>query len=748
MSAQKGIIVESPNKVPKIQDYLDKEYGKGIWKAASSVGHIRDLPEKELGIDRQADYKRNYVINPDKKAVVHKLIALAEEVGRENIYLATDPDREGEAIAFHLAMALKLNVDTAKRVTFHEITQKAIAKAIQGVRIIDKALVRAQEARRVVDRLSGYEVTAMMSRKMGEWLSAGRVQSPALRLCVERERQIGQFADTYVFRLRGVFMTPKNETLIAQYHKPFSSKADVNTYLAGLTAKKWTVASVEIKPIERNPKPAFTTSSLQQDAIRKFGKSGGKWSAKKVMDVAQKLFEQGHITYMRTDSPNLSEEAVDAIKKLVTSEHGANYFQARTFKAKESAQEAHEAIRPTHVEQKMAGQTDEEQKLYKLIYARAVASQMKAALLEQTIVTISSQVGDDLFVAKASVMKFEGYLAVYAEEPDEEQPDQEESSIKAIAKGDKLTLQQLKAKQTYAQPAKRFDEASLVAELEKRGIGRPSTYANILSGIIHKEYVKTDSTLPRKVKCLVLTWAMGKVAETQEDQSIGGDKNKLYPTETGSKVIGFLESHFATLVNYKFTADMEENLDRITQGKLTFIRAVEAFDKEHTGMLQTVDKALKDAGRKVTSVLIGELNGLPVKAGISKKGGVYVLYNESFCTVEGQNDFNAVTLEMAKAAIETNQSKAEKREKDTLRIIQGKNNTYSIRQGEFGIYVTNGTDRAGLREVKTQAQVDALTAKACKDAIDSYVAWKKKNPTGASSKKSPTKGGKAVAKKK
>lgn len=745
MSVQKGIIVESPNKVPKIQGYLDKEFGVGVWKAASSVGHIRDLPEKELGIDRAAEYKRNYIINPDKKRVVSNLIALADEVGRENIYLATDPDREGEAIAFHLAMALKLSVDTAKRVTFNEITQPAIAKAIRSARTIDKALVRAQEARRVVDRLSGYEVTAMMSRKIGEWLSAGRVQSPALRLCVDRERQIKKFTDSYVFRLRGIFLTPKSETLIAQYHKPFTTKADVMGYLAGLADKKWTVESVEVKPIERQPKPAFTTSSLQQEAIRKFGKSGGKWSAKKVMDLAQKLFEQGHITYMRTDSPNLSEEAVAAIKTLVTTKHGAGYFQARTFKAKDSAQEAHEAIRPTHFEDTVAGQGEDEQKLYKLIYARAVASQMKAALLEQTVVIIRSQVADDRFVAKASVMKFEGYLVVYTEEPDEAEPD-EETTIKAIASGDKLNLEQLKAKQTYAQPAKRFDEASLVAELEKRGIGRPSTYATILSGIIHKEYVAAGSEQARKVNCQVFTWAGGKVTESGEVQSVGGDKNKLFPTETGHKIINFLESHFATLVDYTFTADMEGNLDQITEGKNTFLRVVTAFDQEHTRMLQTVNTALKDVERKVTSVLIGDIDGLPVKAGISKKGGVYVFYNEVFCPVEGQNDFKAVTLDMAKIAIAAKKAKEAQREKETLRTIEGKTNTYSIRQGQYGIYVTNGTDSAGLRDVKTQAQVDALTASECKVAIDSYKEWKKKNPAGSGAKKGAIKGGKVGAK--
>lgn len=740
MSARKGLIVESPNKVPKIQGYLDKLFGSGVWKVASSVGHIRDLPEKELGIDRVNDYKRNYLISPDKRKVVAKLIDLADEVGKDNVYLATDPDREGEGIAMHICMALKLDINLAKRVTFNEITPKAIETAIKnGVRTIDKKLVLAQEARRVIDRLAGYEVSGMLIRKCGERLSAGRVQSPALRLTVERERTIQSFKDAFTFRLKGSFLTPRKELLQANYHRAFESKAQVIDYLGTLADKKWSVKEVEIKPVERQPKPSFTTSTLQQEAIRKLGKAGGKWSAKKVMDVAQKLFEQGAISYMRTDSPNLSQEAVQEIQKLVTTELGAAYFQARTFKAKEAAQEAHEAIRPTHFEEKNAGETDDEKKLYKLIYARAVASQMKPAILEQTTITIGSQVVGDVFVAKASVVKFEGYLAVYKEES-EEDDEVEETSIKAILKGDKVDLSTATARQTYAQPPKRFDEASLVQELEKRGIGRPSTYANILGGITRREYVISSTVAPKKLKASVLTWLDGRVNEKQEDQSIGGDKNKLVPTPTGLKITEFLEANFAKLVDYNFTSGMEEDLDLITEGKTTFGRVVQGFDKEHTLMLQRVDSSVKDAERKITQFLIGEIDGMPVKAGKSKKGGKYVLYNEEFFSIETELEPAKISLEMAKQAMTDKLKKTQEREKNTLRVIVGKTVSYSIRTGEFGLYVTNGTDSAKLRNISTQEQIDSLTAEQCKQVIEDYKAYKKQN--ASSSKKSSASGSK------
>lgn len=736
----KLLIVESPNKCTKIQGILDALYGTQQWRVAASVGHIRDLPKKELGVDRSRHYKPSYEVTEEKRAVVARLKQQVAAVGVEQVHLATDPDREGESIAYHLAVCLGIPLQGAKRVLFNEITEKAVKAAIASTGIINMRLVAAQEARRVIDRLAGFEVSSLMSRKLGQRLSAGRVQSVALRLCVERERHITAFALTADFRLKGLFLTLAGDYLQAYYSHVMDSQQQVNHYMSSLSSRQFAVTDVTIKPVESQPKPPFTTASLQQEAIRKFGKKGG-WSAKKVMDLAQKLFEQGAITYMRTDSPNISEEAVAAIRVLVRDRYGMAYFKARTFAAKASAQEAHEAIRPTHLDLDAAGETPDEQRLYALIHARTIASQMAPAIIEQTIVRITSADPDDAYVAKASRMQFDGFLHVYTEETEEGQ-DEEESVIKTIAVHDRLGMLTLKARQTYAQPSRRFDEASLVAELEKRGIGRPSTYASILGGITCREYVVEQTIPARKLNSVTLTWKNGIITTSTEEQSVGGDKNKLQPTSTGCEITQFLEERFDKLVSYQFTAEMEKKLDDVVEKKANYLSVVTDFDEHHSILLTKAEQAHPDVARQSTLVPIGELNGLPLKAGKNKKtGATYVLYNGQFYDVPGCEPAR-VTLDMAQVAIATKEASVREREKATRRTLTEKGVTYAIRQGEFGLYVTNGTHNAPLKDITTQVQIEALTGASLSARIADHL--KRKKAAGSSgSKPSGKKGGAA-----
>ncbi|PRY27798.1 DNA topoisomerase-1 [Spirosoma oryzae] len=735
------LIVESPNKCAKIQSILDSAYGSGNWIVAASVGHIRDLPKNQLGVDRADNYKRTYVISDDKQSVVSKLRAQVAKTVADRVYMATDPDREGEAIAWHLAIALKLDPRTARRVTFNEITAKAVTEAISSYRTIDTRLTAAQETRRVIDRLVGYEVSDLMSRKLGDRLSAGRVQSVALRLCVERERQIEGFADQFTFKLKADFLTPRKELLVAQYHQAMSNQNQVTAYMQTVPGKQFRVTDVSQKPVSRSPQPAFTTSTLQQEAIRKLSRGNQRWSAKQVMDVAQKLFEQGAITYMRTDSPNLSAEAVESIRQLVSSRYGADYFQANTYKAKEAAQEAHEAIRPTHFEQPTAGETDEQQQLYASIYSRAVASQMKPALYQQTIISIGSQQPGDTYTAKASVLVFEGYRKVYQEESDEE-GQEENTPIKAITSGEVLSLQQLVARQTYAQPPKRFDEASLVAELEKRGIGRPSTYASILSKIVSQHYVDSTTVAARKLTAQLLTYQHGQIRFSTEQQSIGGDKNRLQPSPTGRQITEFLEVNFTRMVDFQFTALMEQTLDDIVVGKGSYLSTVGSFDAQHQHQLQTAEQRTADKPRANRQRLIGDHEGSPLKVGLGKNG-VYVLWNDAFYSVEGQTDPATVTMPMAIAAIQAKAERQQQQARDTLRVIQGNRITYTIRKGQYGIYLTDGSVNVTLKEIKTDEQMAALTATNCKQIIDDYKASKSSaGSQGRVTKKSPARSSK------
>ena len=735
------LIVESPNKCAKIQGLLDARFGVRNWIVAASVGHIRDLPLKTLGIDRQQNYKATYEISEGKSSVVNKLKKLVTEAGQPNVYLATDPDREGESIAFHLAMVLGLSLKTAKRVTFYEITDRAIAEAFSKVRTIDARLVAAQEARRTIDRLAGYEVSSVVSRKLGDRLSAGRVQSVALRLVVERERSINAFMDSADFRIRTTFNTAKGESFGATKTKLFTKATEALNYLQTVSPKKWRVTDVEQKPVTRPAPPPYITSTLQQDAIRKLSKGTAKWTAKAVMDVAQKLFEQGHITYMRTDSPNLSAEAVGEIKQVITKMFGPTYFKANSFTAKASAQEAHEAIRPTRVEVSQAGETEVERQLYTLIYRRALASQMAPARYDQTLLTVNANPTpspDDEHRAKTSILVFDGYRRLYQEE--EETADEEEpaASLTGIAVGEILTLQQMVAKQTYQQPPKRYDEASLVGKLEREGIGRPSTYASILAGISKRAYVETRTISPRPVTAQFIRWEKGQISQGTEKVSIGGDKNKLCPCSIGLTVTDYLEKNFGVLVDHRFTAQMENQLDDITLGNNSYVGVVSNFDTQHSRMLSQAESERVDAPRKTSTRMLGDWNGSPVRAGTGPKGDAYLLYRHVFYPVAGKSA-GELTLGDLEPAIEAKKQQQAQQQVSIRRAFSTGKITYQIRDGQFGLYVTDGTRKAPLKKISSQEQIDALTAADCALHLKSYEEWKKsggnRHPTTAQKSK-------------
>lgn len=706
----KLLIVESPNKIKKLKSLL----GPGF-EVAASVGHIRDLPAKELGIDRQAGYKMDYQVYDEKQDVVKRLQYLVHQVGKENVLLATDPDREGEAIAYHLSQVLSIPLKQAQRVTFQEITQKALQTAINGVRGLDLNLISAQEARRAIDRLVGYEISPLLWKKIGGKLSAGRVQSVALRLVVERERTIQEFAEKFSYRGSGEFRTPAGDIIKAARQEVFADESAARTYLDTADTKVFSVTDVQTRPTEKTPPAPFTTSTLQQDGIRKF-----KWNAKKVMDVAQKLFESGHITYMRTDSPNLSEEAVKAVKTHVETILGGEYFRARRFKSKESAQEAHEAIRPTHFENSAAGDDDDQQKLYRLIYTRALASQMAPARFQQTIVTIIERDPSDVYQAKASVLEFDGFLRVY-QESEEEDTESEETITSAITKDDLLSHELLRVKQTYTMPPRRYDEATLVKDLENQGIGRPSTYASILATITNREYVETATIPGRKVQALVLTWQTGQaLRQSSESVSLGGDKAKLVPTSIGNSITEFLEKYFGTMVDYEFTANVEEQLDEIVAGKRKFIDVVGSFDTTHRQQIEAADRTATDAAPKEgASRFVGELDGIPIRAGRSKFG-TYIAYDGKFYNLQHVEP-DQVTVDHLQQAMAQKQAAKALNEAGLIAKVGKK---YEVRKGQYGVYVTDGTVKATVRN-KTEEEAATLTADDCKEIIKGYVAWAK-----------------------
>jgi len=582
------VIVESPAKARTIEKFLGSDF-----HVASSFGHIRDLAKKNLGIDIANKFKPHYVISEEKKKVVNELKKLTERA--RSVWLASDEDREGEAIAWHLAEVLNLDREKTKRIVFHEITKEAIMEAIKSPRSIDLNLVNAQQARRILDRLVGFELSPILWKKIQPALSAGRVQSVAVRLLVEREREINNFRSTPSYRVTAVFTFPDNDGRLnrfnAELSKRFQTHNEAMDFLKQCIGAHFAAVNTETKPSKRSPSPPFTTSTLQQEASRKLG-----FSVSQTMTIAQKLYEAGKITYMRTDSVNLSNLALATIKKVVINEYGENYSRTRQYQTKsKGAQEAHEAIRPTYPEQDTITGSQQEKKLYDLIWKRTIASQMSEALLEKTIITISISTRKELFTATGEVLRFDGFLKVYKESTEETT-----SLLPPVPIGQILSAAQIQAVQRFTQQPPRYTEALLVKKLEELGIGRPSTYAPIISTIQQRGYVTKEDIHGTTRTYQVITLADNTIREEKKTEMTGFEKAKLVPNDIGMIVNDFLVEHFAEILNYNFTASVEEQFDEIAEGKLEWTTMIERFYQSfHEKVQNTLSQTSKETGERL-----------------------------------------------------------------------------------------------------------------------------------------------------
>lgn len=560
------VIVESPAKAKTIEKFL----GKGF-TVKSSYGHVRDLPKSEKSIDKENNFTPMYEVLPDKKKIIKELKILSDKA--DTVWLATDEDREGEAISWHLADVLKLKEEKSRRIVFHEITETAIQNAIKNPRSIDYNLVNAQQARRILDRLVGFELSPVLWRKVKPSLSAGRVQSVAVRIIVEREREIENFKSESSFKIKVNFLLASGEKLIGEYSKNAKNNEELNQILDLVKKGPYEISSIDKKPTKRNPAPPFTTSTLQQEASRKLGYSVGQ-----TMSVAQKLYEAGHITYMRTDSVNLSELAVGSAKDEITANYGESYSKPRKFATKsKGAQEAHEAIRPTYFKNSEAGSTNQEEKLYSLIWKRAIASQMSEAKLEKTTVIISNNSIN--FQAVGEVLKFDGFLKIYSESKDDGEEDSAYGTLlPPIDKGEKVNFSDLTATQRFSHHPPRYTEASLVKKLENLGIGRPSTYAPTISTIQKRGYVVKEDRDGFKREFEVVTLDKNfDQSNKVNTENTGAEKKKLFPTDIGIVVNDFLVENFNKVLDYNFTADVEKKFDDIANGDVAWQKMIGEF---------------------------------------------------------------------------------------------------------------------------------------------------------------------------
>ncbi len=767
------VIVESPAKAKTIEKFLGSGY-----TVKSSFGHIRDLEKKDLGVDIEHNFQPKYEISSDKKNIVKELKALAKEA--KTVWLASDEDREGEAIAWHLFEVLKLKPENTKRIVFHEITKDAILHAIQNPRNIDKNLVDAQQARRVLDRLVGFEMSPVLWKKVKPSLSAGRVQSVAVKLIVEREREINAFKEQQYYRVTGTFETTNKAQLKAEVQERFTDKAATLAYLQACKDARFQVTSVETKPAVRKPAPPFTTSTLQQEASRKLG-----FSVSQTMSVAQKLYEHGLITYMRTDSVNLSALAIRSAKAVICETLGEKYSKSRNFATKtKGAQEAHEAIRPTYMNKPEIEGDRNEKQLYDLIYKRTLASQMADAELEKTNVTISLSNHSTPFTATGEVIIFDGFLKVYMESHDDETDDEHSDLLPALNKNDMLNRLQITALEQYTQHPPRYTEASLVKKMEALGIGRPSTYAPTITTIQNRGYIIRESRdgLARNIEQIELK---GNDIEVKTTRKIfGAEKKKLFPSDMGMVVTDFLSEHFKNIMDYNFTASAEEPLDHIAEGAVEWQKMIgEFYSPFHETVESTLKNSERNSGQRIlgtdpatgetVSVRIGRFGpmaqigeGETVRyAGLLKgqlmetitleealglfkfprkigqyedkevsvgigRFGPYIKHNNIFVSLKkGEDDPGTITLETAIARIE------EKRENDRNKLIKAFDNGVQILNGRFGPYISY--NKVNYKIPKT-LKAEELTLEKCMELIEKEGNTKKK--TTAKKKTTKNKG--------
>ena len=616
------VIVESPAKAKTIEGFLGKDF-----TVKSSFGHIRDLVKKGFGVDIENNFTPTYEVQPDKEKVIAELKKLSK--GADMVWLASDEDREGEAISWHLYETLNLNKSKTKRIVFHEITKPAIIKAIENPREININLVNAQQARRVLDRLVGFELSHILWRKVRPSLSAGRVQSVAVRLIVEREREIQKFVSTSAFKISALFKVGSG-LLKAELDKRFNTEAEAQAFLEKCKTSDFTIESLETKPAKRSPAAPFTTSTLQQEAARKLG-----FSVAQTMQVAQRLYEAGKITYMRTDSVNLSETAMEQANKAIHQNYGAKYYNPRKYKNKsKGAQEAHEAIRPTYINRSVIEGERNEQRLYDLIWKRTIASQMSDAELEKTTAKVKVSGTSELFVAQGEVLKFDGFLKIYMEGSDDDETDEENSSMLPPMKvGEKLESQEISAIQRFTHHPARYTEASLVKKLEELGIGRPSTYAPTISTVQKRNYVEKTDREGSTRQFVQLSLINKSIKKDIKTENTGAEKSKLFPTDIGMVVNDFLLQYFPTILDFNFTAKVEEEFDEIAEGNLDWQKMLKDFYKPfHKTVETTTENSERASGERVLG--IDPISGKPVSVRIGRFGPLAQIGE----TVEGSEE--------------------------------------------------------------------------------------------------------------
>ena len=756
------VIVESPAKAKTIEKFLGKDY-----TVMSSYGHIRDLSKKELGIDIKNNFQPDYEISPDKKKLVETLAKNAHDA--KQVWLASDEDREGEAIAWHLSQVLGLPVDRTRRIVFHEITKSAIINAIEHPRTIDMNLVNAQQARRVLDRLVGFELSPVLWKKVKPSLSAGRVQSVAVRLIVEKEREIMNFAPSPYYRVTARFYRnddPSKTLFKAELDNRFQTAEEAEQFLASCRDAAFKVISCESKPAERYPAGPFTTSTLQQEAGRKLG-----MSVAQTMTVAQRLYESGYITYMRTDSQNLSSQAIAAAREEIIKLFGEQYSSSRQYKTKsKGAQEAHEAIRPSYLNRQQIDGTTEEQRLYELIWKRTVASQMSPARIEKTVARISADTSPYKFTATGEVVMFDGFLKLYSETVEDETEEGPDNVLPELNTGDVLSYQDISATERFTQPPFRYSEASLVRRLEELGIGRPSTYAPTISTIIARGYVIRQNKPGEKRAYNLIKLEKGKITTKELSETVGREKAKLAPTDIGMIVNDYLDKHFEKILDYNFTANVEKEFDEIAEGEKEWTKMISDF---YAKFHPTVEQALEEqpsrnskervlgvdpkTGRQVSARIgrygpmvqieadeggkpryasmkkgqlidtitldealalfalprtLGEYEGKEVVVSTGRYGP-YVRYDGKFTSLPRKDDPYSITLERAIELIHEKENAA-KASKEPIKVFE-EDATMKVLNGRYGPYISwngknyripKGTDPASLTFEQTKQIIE------------------------------------------
>jgi DNA topoisomerase-1 len=768
------VIVESPAKAKTIEKFLGKDF---IVK--SCYGHIRDLAKGDNAIDIKNNFTPIYEVSDDKKAIVSELKKLSKQA--ERVWLASDEDREGEAISWHLYEVLGLTDDKTRRIVFHEITKPAIMRAIENPRKIDKSLVDAQQARRVLDRLVGFELSPVLWKKIKGNLSAGRVQSVAVRLIVEREREINSFEYSSAFRITAQFSVG-GKPLEAELSKRFINEQDARAFLEKCVAANFIIESLEVKPAEKSPAPPFTTSTLQQEASRKLG-----FSVSTTMSIAQKLYENGLITYMRTDSVNLSELAIEAAEKHIIDTYGKPYSKPTRYSTKSSsAQEAHEAIRPTYFETTSVEGSSQEKRLYDLIYKRAIASQMSKAQIERTIAGIGISTVNEKLTATGEVLKFDGFLKVYLESTDDEQDENNSKMLPPLSIGEILNLIQMDATEKFTRPAPRYTEASLVKKLEELGIGRPSTYAPTISTIQKRGYIIKEDREGKEREFVQIQLKNGTIQRDSKKEKYASEKSKLFPSDIGMIVTDFLSKHFEHIMDYNFTASVEKEFDEIAQGQMKWNKMIESFYTPfHKEVEKTTETAERQSGERTLGIdpttgkqvyakvgrfgpyvqlgeaseeekpqygklrpgqlienitldealelfklprVLGVFEGKEIKANMGRFGP-YILHDNKFVSIPKPDD--AWTIDEQKA-IELIESK---RVIDANRIAKlfAEDEELKILNGRWGAYIAYGKDNYKLPK---GSKVEELTYEQCMQIIS---ADKKAKPAKAASAKAPAK---------